>query len=82
MSACHAISFPLVKEVPLEPRQTEPKKRFRIEKLEERIAPAHVVVAVPSAAANGVQHVNDNSPHTGLIKTFTFEDRRPGRVFE
>ncbi len=63
----------------MEPRQEQPS-RFRIEKLEERIAPAHVTVAVPEAAAVAVQRVNDNSPHTGLIKELIVH--RTGRVFE
>ncbi len=39
----------------MEPRQTESKSRFRIEKLEERIAPSHLghVVQLPAAAAHG-----------------------------
>ncbi len=70
----------------MEPRIEKQKSRFRIERLEERIAPAHLrfQVDVPPAAAEGAHHVNENSPggHTGPIFTFTFEDRKPGRVFE
>lgn len=44
----------------MEPRQTEPKRRFRIEKLEERIAPAHLghVVQLPPAAAHGERGID------------------------
>ncbi len=39
----------------MEPRQTEQKSRFRIEKLEERLAPSHLghVVQLPAAASHG-----------------------------
>ena len=53
-----------------------------VEILEERAAPAHVTVAVPEAAANGLEHVNDNSPHCRLMSILEFTDRHPGRVIE
>ncbi len=39
----------------MEPRQTEQPSRFRIDKLEERIAPIHLghMVLLPPAAAHG-----------------------------
>jgi hypothetical protein len=42
----------------MEPREVPKKSRFKIDKLEERIAPAHLGVreiAVPAAAGHGAQ---------------------------
>ncbi len=63
------------------PGHSEKKSRFRIDKLEERIAPAHVTVVVPQAAGGAVQPVNDNSPHSRLVSILTPCDRH-GRVLE
>lgn len=44
----------------MEPRQTEPKRRFKIEKLEERIAPAHV--SLPASPGQvGIKDVRDGT---------------------
>lgn len=49
-------------EVSMEPRQTEPKCRFRIKKLEERIAPTILLINgagnTPKGEANGVPRLN------------------------
>ncbi len=66
----------------MEPRIEKQQSRFRIEKLEERIAPAHIPIAVPQPA------VDSPASEAGVPQRhsrFTFTDtetRHPGRIFE
>ncbi len=62
----------------MEPRHEQPS-RFRIERLEERIAPAHLghVVQLPPAASHGVGGLAvataASDAHTRSILTWTLE---------
>jgi hypothetical protein len=47
----------------MEPRQTESNGRFRIEKLEERIAPAHVSLPASPGIDGGPSAAPDQNPH-------------------
>jgi hypothetical protein len=62
------------------PKQTAPRAQLGVEALEDRWAPAHVLVALPEAAFDA-QQAAGNSPHLILILELE-SHARPGRVIE
>jgi hypothetical protein len=57
--------FPIEGGFRMEPQEEPKKRRFRIETLEERIAPAHVVVNLPERA---FEAQNEHSGHLSFQK--------------
>lgn len=59
----------------MEPQTKQKRNRFKIEKMEERIAPAHVHLPMSPAHLAGQSAATENNPHfSGKLRPLPFVD--------